>query len=165
MIWTNNDLSDKINQTNTNLSTVNNSLAGKAPSNHTHAWSTITSRPSTFTPSTHNHDSLYKTVSDGSVSLSGITSITSLCRYNNKIGMVSVVARANAAIANAEVIIGSVNPAPIVLAYGYAYFDGVGKGTYAYISNDGSIHIMSPGITSGSTIRFSVTYATKWLFR
>ena len=33
-------------------------------SNHTHTWDSITNRPSTFTPSSHNHNDLYYTESE-----------------------------------------------------------------------------------------------------
>ena len=33
-----------------------------SPSGHSHAWSEITSKPSTFAPSTHNHDTLYRPI-------------------------------------------------------------------------------------------------------
>ena len=72
IIKTNNDLSVRITQTNTSLSdridTTNDGLtqltdvvSGKAPSNHTHTWSVITGKPSTYAPSTHSHDDRYFT--------------------------------------------------------------------------------------------------------
>lgn len=36
-------------------SPVATALAGKAPETHTHTWTSITSKPTTFTPSTHTH--------------------------------------------------------------------------------------------------------------
>ncbi len=40
---------------------VNNLLAGKSGTSHSHAWSAITGKPDTFTPSNHNHDGRYYT--------------------------------------------------------------------------------------------------------
>lgn len=36
---------------------------GKADANHSHSWDSITGKPSTFTPSAHNHDGVYAPVS------------------------------------------------------------------------------------------------------
>lgn len=38
-------------------------MNGKAPASHTHAWSTITGKPSTFPPSSHSHSN-YKLSSE-----------------------------------------------------------------------------------------------------
>lgn len=37
-------------------SEMNTKLAGKSDTNHSHAWSAITGKPSSFTPSSHTHD-------------------------------------------------------------------------------------------------------------
>ena len=34
---------------------MNSKLSGKSDTNHSHSWSSITNRPSTFTPSSHSH--------------------------------------------------------------------------------------------------------------
>lgn len=67
----NNNLADSIDTTNSDLAELNNNLAGKAPVNHTHAWSAITSKPSTYTPSSHTHDDRYYTESETNSLLSG----------------------------------------------------------------------------------------------
>lgn len=137
----------------------NNNLATKANVSHTQDWSTITGKPSSYTPSSHNHDTLYKIISTGSVTLQGLTNISTVYRINNKIGILSIVGKASAAIGNAEVDLASgISPAPAALAYGYAYFDGVGKATYAYANTNGKVTVLCPGIASGSTVRFSVTF-------
>ena len=41
-----------------------NDLDNFSKSDHTHTWETITNRPSTFTPSSHNHNDLYYTESE-----------------------------------------------------------------------------------------------------
>lgn len=43
---------------------VNNLLAGKSATSHSHAWSAITGKPGTFMPSDHNHDGRYFTESE-----------------------------------------------------------------------------------------------------
>lgn len=40
---------------------LNDDLSGKADISHTHAWNNITSKPTTFPPSTHTHDGTYYT--------------------------------------------------------------------------------------------------------
>lgn len=42
-------------------SEINTKLAGKSDTSHSHAWSAITGKPTTFSPSTHTHDDLYYT--------------------------------------------------------------------------------------------------------
>ena len=142
-----------------NICSENNNLATKANVSHTQDWSTITGKPSSYTPSSHNHDTLYKAVSVGSANALGLTGATISYRINNKIGILSIVGNASAAIGNAEVDLASgISPAPAALAYGYAYFDGVGKATYAYANTNGKVRVLCPGIASGSTVRFSVTF-------
>lgn len=53
--------SNKITFNGSSAGTINITPAaiGASPSNHTHTWSSIQSKPSTFPPSSHNHDSLY----------------------------------------------------------------------------------------------------------
>lgn len=34
---------------------INNELAGKSPTSHSHAWSAITGKPTTFAPTAHSH--------------------------------------------------------------------------------------------------------------
>ena len=48
-------------------------MAGKSDISHSHAWSTITGKPTTFAPSSHNHDDKYYTESEinNMLSLSG----------------------------------------------------------------------------------------------
>ncbi|WP_343248769.1 hypothetical protein [Diplocloster hominis] len=62
----NNNLADSIDTTNAALADTNNNLSGKAPVNHTHAWSAITSKPSTYAPSAHSHDN-YMPKSGGTI--------------------------------------------------------------------------------------------------
>lgn len=57
--------------TNAALADTNNNLSGKAPVNHTHAWSAITGKPSAYTPSSHTHDDRYYTESETNSLLSG----------------------------------------------------------------------------------------------
>ena len=141
------------------INTVNNSLASKANVSHTQDWSTITGKPSSYTPSTHNHDTLYKVVSTGSVTLQGLTNVSTVYRINNKIGILTIVGKASAAIGNAEVDLASrISPAPASMSYGHAYFDGVGKSTYAYVNTNGKATVLCPGIAAGSTVRFSVVF-------
>lgn len=40
---------------------MNTKLAGKSDTSHSHAWSAITDKPNTFSPSSHNHDDKYYT--------------------------------------------------------------------------------------------------------
>ena len=72
------------------INTVNNSLASKANVSHTQDWSTITGKPSSYTPSTHNHDTLYKVVSTGSVTLQGLTNVSTVYRINNKLSLIHI---------------------------------------------------------------------------
>lgn len=126
---------------------------------HTQDWSTITGKPSSYTPSTHNHDTLYKTVSSGSATPRGLTGTTVSYRVNNKIGILSIVGKASNAIGNAEVDLASgLSPVPAALSYGFAYFDGVGKATYAYANTNGKVTALCPGIAAGSTVRFGVIF-------
>ena len=88
-----------------------------------------------------------------------MTGATISFKINNKIGTLTIVGKASAAIGNAEVDLASeLSPAPAALSYGQAYFDGVGKATYAYASTNGKVTVLCPGIVAGSTIRFSVTF-------
>ena len=48
---------------------LNNNLSGKAPANHTHAWSAITGKPTTYAPSAHAHDDMAVVSVGSSVSL------------------------------------------------------------------------------------------------
>lgn len=93
------------------------------------------------------------------MTLQGITNTSTVYRTNNKIGILSIVAKASAAIGNAEVAIASsLNPVPTALSYGMAYFDGVGKTTYAYASTNGKVTVLCPGIAAGSTVRINVVF-------
>ena len=40
---------------------MNTKLAGKSDASHSHAWSTITGKPTSFSPSSHTHDDRYYT--------------------------------------------------------------------------------------------------------
>jgi hypothetical protein len=53
--------------------TMTTALAGKAAVGHSHSWGEITGKPSTFTPSSHNHDSRYylKSEVDAAVASAG----------------------------------------------------------------------------------------------
>ena len=42
-------------------SEVNTKLAGKSDTSHSHSWSAITGKPTSFTPSSHTHDDRYYT--------------------------------------------------------------------------------------------------------
>ena len=155
----NNNLADSIDTTNSDLAELNNNLASKANVSHTQDWSTITGKPSSYTPSSHNHDTLYKTVNVGSANALGLTGATVSYRINNKIGVLSIVGKASAAIGNAEVDLASgISPAPAAMSYGHAYFDGVGKSMYAYANTNGKVTVLCPGIAAGSTVRFSVVF-------
>ena len=50
---------------------VNNLLSGKSDTSHSHAWSAITGKPNTFTPSDHNHDGRYYTETEVNNLLAG----------------------------------------------------------------------------------------------
>lgn len=50
---------------------IDNELANKANSNHTHSWDNITGKPSTFPPSSHNHDDRYYTETEVNNLLNG----------------------------------------------------------------------------------------------
>lgn len=57
---------------------VDNKLGGAsgfAPLVHTHTWSDITEKPTTFTPSEHNHNSLYNTKTEITNLLKGYSSV------------------------------------------------------------------------------------------
>lgn len=51
-------------------SEIETKLSGKSNTGHVHSWGEITSKPSTFPPSTHNHNSMYLAL-DGSSMMSG----------------------------------------------------------------------------------------------
>ena len=95
----------------------------------------------------------------GSANALGLTGATVSYRINNKIGVLSIVGKASAAIGNAEVDLASgISPAPAAMSYGHAYFDGVGKSMYAYANTNGKVTVLCPGIAAGSTVRFSVVF-------
>lgn len=52
-------------------SEMDTKLAGKSNTGHSHAWSAITDKPSTFAPSAHNHDDRYYTESEMNTKLDG----------------------------------------------------------------------------------------------
>lgn len=54
-----------------NKETVDSKLNEKSDKTHTHAWSSITSKPTTFPPSDHTHDSRYYTESEMNTKLAG----------------------------------------------------------------------------------------------
>ena len=45
----------------THIEELQEEINKKAPMSHSHTWSEVTGKPSTFTPSTHNHDDRYYT--------------------------------------------------------------------------------------------------------
>ena len=52
-------------------SEMDTKLAGKSDTGHSHAWSAITGKPSTFAPSAHTHDDRYYTESEMDTKLAG----------------------------------------------------------------------------------------------
>ena len=46
-------------------------MAGKSDTSHSHAWSAITGKPTTFAPSTHSHDDKYYTETEMNNKLAG----------------------------------------------------------------------------------------------
>ena len=67
----------------TTLNTVTSNHSNYLTSlpSHSHSWSSITGKPSTFAPSSHNHDSSYLSLSGGDIS-GGLTISGSLSRGN-----------------------------------------------------------------------------------
>ena len=53
--------------------TPNSNLANYSSSSHTHSWSSITDKPTSFTPASHNHDTVYEKIGQIPVNPSSTT--------------------------------------------------------------------------------------------